>query len=233
MATEVAPPPPRTVRLRLGADEIDADLTAAPSARGIVIFAHGSGSGRLSPRNRAVARELAAEGFATLLLDLLTAREAEEDARTAELRFDIPRLARRLVGATDWLAGREELAGLPVGYFGASTGGAVALIAAAERAERVRAVVLRGARSDLAGDAARRVKAPTLIIVGAEDTDVLAWNQATMALLSGPKRLAVIPGASHLFSEPGSLAKVERLTVDWFRAYLARPDGSTSRAGAP
>ena len=220
----------RTVEIPVGSTHILADLSVPSGPRGIVVFAHGSGSGRSSPRNRAVAGRLLGEGFATLLLDLLTVAESELDARTAELRFDIPRLSERLIAATDWRARGPPLADLPVGYFGASTGGAVALVAAAERSGRVGAVVLRGARSDLAGDACRRVRAPTLIIVGSEDLPVLRWNEATMALLPGLKRLSVVPGASHLFEEPGALAEVERMTVQWFRRHLPGPG---SRHGAP
>jgi putative phosphoribosyl transferase len=200
--------------------EIRGDLALPTRARGTVVFAHGSGSGRGSPRNQRVAKGLNEAGLGTLLLDLLTAREAEIDADTGRFRFDIPRLAERLIATVDALSTRPESAGLPVGLFGASTGGAAALIAAADRPELVRAVVLRGARSDLAGRAVRRVVAPTLFLVGELDPEVRAMNASSLAEIGGPKQLAVVRGAGHLFEEPGALDEVARRTRDWFLKYF-------------
>ena len=198
---------------------LEGTLTIPPAARGIVVFAHGSGSGRFSPRNRAVAGMLVEAGLATLLMDLLTAEEEAEDARTAQLRFDIPLLAGRVIGTVDWLEAEESHAQLSVGCFGASTGAAAALIAAAERPERVGAVVSRGGRPDLAGDALPRVIAPTLLIVGGADTQVLALNRQAQGLLGGESHLAIVPGATHLFEEPGALGQVAALARDWFRRH--------------
>jgi putative phosphoribosyl transferase len=198
------------------------DLTVPAGAAGIVVFAHGSGSGRFSPRNRAVAGALVDAGLATLLMDLLTDDEESVDRRTGRLRFDIALLARRVVAAIDWVAADSRSAGLPVGCFGASTGAAGALIAAAERPAVVRAVVSRGGRPDLAGpEALRRVRAPTLLIVGGEDTRVLALNRSALAALSCEKQLAIVPGATHLFEEPGALDMVATLATRWFLRHLA------------
>ncbi len=191
-------------------------LTLPPGAQGVVVFAHGSGSGRLSPRNQAVADELGRAGFGTLLLDLLTSEEEAEDRRSARLRFDVGLLGKRVVGAIDWLAGD-----LPLGCFGASTGAAAALIAAAERPDRVRAVVSRGGRPDLAGDALGRATAATLLIVGGRDLEVLRLNRQAQSALAGESRLEVVPGAGHLFEEPGALERVAALTCDWFAQHLA------------
>jgi putative phosphoribosyl transferase len=216
------------VEVRAGGVTLPALLAVPPGARGVVVFAHGSGSGRLSPRNRAVAHMLFEAGFATLLADLLTAEEEAEDAITARLRFDIRLLAERVVGGIDWLVADAEigdlppvLAELPVGCFGASTGAAAALIAAAERPDRVRAVVSRGGRPDLAGDALPRVTAPTLLIVGGRDTQVIQLNRQAQAVLGGESRLEIVPGATHLFEEPGALERVAELARDWFLRYLA------------
>jgi pimeloyl-ACP methyl ester carboxylesterase len=205
-------------------------LTLPPGAQGVVVFAHGSGSGRFSPRNQAVGDELARAGFGTLLLDLLTSDEEAEDRRSARLRFDIGLLAKRVVGAIDWLAGEAvvgdlppSLRDLPLGCFGASTGAAAAVIAAAERPDRVRAVVSRGGRPDLAGDALRRVTAATLLIVGGRDLEVLRLNRQAQSALAGESRLEVVPGAGHLFEEPGALERVAALTCDWFAQHLASP----------
>jgi pimeloyl-ACP methyl ester carboxylesterase len=205
-------------------------LTLQPGAQGVVVFAHGSGSGRFSPRNQAVADELGRAGFGTLLLDLLTSDEEAEDRRSARLRFDIGLLAKRVVGAIDWLAGEAvvgelppSLRDLPLGCFGASTGAAAAVIAAAERPDRVRAVVSRGGRPDLAGDALRRVTAATLLVVGGRDLEVLRLNRQAQSALAGESRLEVVPGAGHLFEEPGALERVAALTCDWFAQYLASP----------
>ncbi len=191
-------------------------LTLPPGAQGVVVFAHGSGSGRLSPRNQAVADELGRAGFGTLLLDLLTSEEEVEDRRSARLRFDIGLLGKRVVGAIDWLAGD-----LPLGCFGASTGAAAALIAAAERPDRVRAVVSRGGRPDLAGDALGRATAATLLIVGGRDLEVLRLNRQAQSALAGESSLEVVPGAGHLFEEPGALERVAALACDWFAQHLA------------
>jgi dienelactone hydrolase len=194
-------------------------LTVPSAPRGVIVFAHGSGSGRFSPRNRAVADALVDAGLATLLMDLLTESEEREDIRTARLRFDIPLLAERVVEAIDWLPSAPALAELPVGCFGASTGAAAALIAAAERSE-VAAVVSRGGRPDLAGDALPRAKAPTLLIVGGGDVEVIRLNQEAQALLGGESHLEIVPGATHLFEEPGALEQVALLARDWFLRHL-------------
>jgi putative phosphoribosyl transferase len=201
-------------------------LTLPTAARGVVVFAHGSGSGRFSPRNRAVAGVLVDAGLATLLMDLLTADEEAEDMRTAHLRFDIPLLAERVVSAVDWLSSEATIADLPVGCFGASTGAAAALVAAAERPQRVRAVVSRGGRPDLAGDALPRVEAPTLLIVGGRDTTVIELNRQAQALLRGESQLVIVPGASHLFEEPGALEQVAALAREWFLQHLVAPHRS-------
>jgi putative phosphoribosyl transferase len=200
--------------------EIWGDLVLPFRAPGTVVFAHGSGSGRGSPRNRRVAMELEEAGLGTLLLDLLTPEEAEVDATSGRFRFDISRLAERLTAVVDALSVRSETAGTPPGLYGASTGGAAALLAAAARPEAVRAIVLRGARSDLAGPAVRRVRAPTLFLVGEFDPEVHAMNEASLLQLAGPKQLVVVRGASHLFEEPGALEEVARRTRDWFLKYF-------------
>ncbi|MGO8951223.1 MAG: dienelactone hydrolase family protein [Ktedonobacterales bacterium] len=192
-------------------------------ADGVILFAHGSGSSRNSPRNRSVARALSRDGFATLLMDLLTAEEEEVDIRTTQLRFNIELLAERLVGATDWLSERDETSRLKLGYFGASTGAAAALVAAAERPQEVFALVSRGGRPDLAGSALTRVSAPTLLIVGSRDQEVLALNRLALAQLRAEKQLQIIAGATHLFEEPGALDQVARLAGDWFIRYLREP----------
>jgi dienelactone hydrolase len=197
------------------------DLTVPPHAHGAVVFAHGSGSGRFSPRNRAVASLLVNAGLATLLMDLLTVEEEAADLRTGHLRFDVALLGRRVVSTIDWLAHQAAVGQLPVGCFGASTGAAAALIAAAERPERVGAVVSRGGRPDLAGEALLRVTAPTLLIVGGNDPEVLRLNTQALGLLAGEARLEVVPGATHLFEEPGALEHVAVLAREWFRRHLA------------
>jgi len=186
----------------------------------LVLFAHGSGSSRLSPRNRYVAQSLNASGLATLLVDLLTPDEEAIDRRTGELRFDIEPLAERLIGVTDWSIRYPETRPLRIGYFGASTGAAAALIAAAERRGVVAAVVSRGGRPDLAGSALSRVRAPTLLIVGGNDTAVIELNRAAFAQLRAEKLLVIVPGATHLFEEPGALDEVEREAREWFLRYL-------------
>ena len=199
--------------------ELAGDLAVPDAATGAVVFAHGSGSSRHSPRNRYVAGVLNEAGLATLLIDLLTAEEEQLDIRTRELRFDISLLADRLLGATDWLAAEAATRGLPLGYFGASTGAAAALVAAAAR-PRLRAVVSRGGRPDLAGAALQDVRAPTLLIVGGADRVVLDLNRDAMTALQTQVELEVIPGATHLFEEPGALEQVAALARDWFARHL-------------
>lgn len=197
------------------------DLTVPAGAKGIVLFAHGSGSSRHSPRNVWVAAQLQRAGIATLLFDLLTGAEEEHDIHTREHRFDIPLLGRRLVHATRWTDTQPDLASLPLGYFGASTGSAAALVAAAERRDRVRAVVSRGGRPDLAGAAALPcVAAATLLIVGGSDETVLDLNRRALSMMACEKRLDIVPGASHLFEEPGALERVAALASEWFIEYL-------------
>lgn len=203
---------------RIAADgsALAGDLVLPPSAVGVVAFAHGSGSSRHSPRNRAVAEVLQQAGLGTLLLDLLTEEEERVDAVTAEHRFDIPLLGRRLVAAVDWLAGRSGTRELPIGLFGASTGAAAALVAAAERPGRIRAVVSRGGRPDLARDALDRVAAPVLLVVGGHDQDVLRLNEQAAERLTAQHTVHVVPGATHLFEEPGTLAEAAGAARDWF-----------------
>ena len=207
------------VRIADGPNLLDADLHLPEHARGLVIFAHGSGSSRFSSRNRQVADYLNKGHFATLLLDLLTQAEERIDVRTAEYRFDIPMLGRRVVAATDWAGNHPVVRDLAIGYFGASTGAAAALIAAAER-PTVRAVVSRGGRPDLAGDALRLVQAPTLLIVGGDDEPVIEMNEDAMRRMRAPVELAIVPHATHLFEEPGTLEEVERLALDWLHRHL-------------
>lgn len=199
-------------------------LSLPPNTRGVVLFAHGSGSGRHSSRNRFVAGELQKSGIATLLIDLLTADEERIDMRTAHMRFDIGFLARRLLAATDWLGGDERTSRLKVGYFGASTGGGAALVAAALAVESIAAIVSRGGRPDLAGDALRHVAAPTLLIVGGDDGPVIGMNESALAEMRCEKRLEIIPGATHLFEEPGALEEVARLAAEWFVAHFQVPE---------
>jgi pimeloyl-ACP methyl ester carboxylesterase len=191
------------------------------NAQGVVVFVHGSGSSRFSRRNRAVAERLLRARIATLLLDLLTEPEERTDAVTAEFRFDIALLAQRTTGVVDWLAARTETASLPMGLFGASTGAAAALIAAADRPRIVRAVVSRGGRPDLAEAALDRVVAPTLLIVGSLDEPVIELNRQALARLSGECELQIVPGATHLFEEPGALDEVARLAIAWFLTHFA------------
>jgi len=196
---------------------------------GVVLFAHGSGSSRFSPRNRFVADVLREAGLATLLLDLLTPAEEAVDLRTREHRFDLVLLARRLVDAIDWLSHQELTKDLPVGLFGASTGAGAALIAAARRPDRVEAVVSRGGRPDLAGDSLPAVRAPTLLIVGGNDEQVIALNRAAMTHMRGVVRLEIVPGATHLFEERGALDVVADLARRWLTEYLAPPIPSPRR----
>ncbi len=210
----------RDVRIPLEHAALEGHLTIPPDARGLVLFAHGSGSSRHSPRNQYVAGELQRMGLATLLLDLLTLEEERVDARTAHLRFDIGLLASRLVVATDWAHAQFETREMNIGLFGASTGAAAALVAAAERPEVVRAVVSRGGRPDLAEASLGDVKAPTLLIVGGDDPEVLQLNREALYLLGCVKEVEVVPGATHLFEEPGTLEQVARSAAKWFRHHL-------------
>ncbi|GHE30368.1 DeoR family transcriptional regulator [Streptosporangium violaceochromogenes] len=198
---------------------LEADVVVPHPAHGVVLFAHGSGSSRHSPRNRYVAGELQRAGLATVLADLLTPAEERVDLRTAELRFDIDLLAVRLEGLIDWLAGHDPTKGLHAGLFGASTGAAAALVAAGSR-PAVRAVVSRGGRPDLAGEALRAVRRPTLLIVGEADPVVLTLNREALRQLRGETRLEIVPGATHLFEEPGALEQVAYLAREWFLRYL-------------
>jgi pimeloyl-ACP methyl ester carboxylesterase len=210
----------RLVRVPAGPVTLEGNLTLPEQSRGIVLFAHGSGSSRHSPRNRYVARLLNEAKLATLLIDLLTLHEEVIDARTAQLRFDIDLLAKRLVDATDWLTQFPDTKDLRIGYFGASTGAAAALAAAALRPDPVGAIVSRGGRPDLAGAALIRVRAPTLLIVGENDKQVIQLNRAALAQLRCEKQLVIVPGATHLFEEPGALDVVARLARDWFERHL-------------
>jgi putative phosphoribosyl transferase len=218
------PAPPRIteelMRIATSPVVLAASLSLPADPRGIVLFAHGSGSSRLSPRNRYVAQRLNEAGLATLLADLLTLEEEMLDAQGALVRFDIDLLARRLVGATDWLRERPDTRHLPIGYFGASTGAAAALVAAAARDDALRAIVSRGGRPDLAGPALALVRAPTLLIVGGNDPEVLELNRRALAELRVEKRLQIVPGASHLFEEPGALEQVAQLAREWFERHL-------------
>jgi pimeloyl-ACP methyl ester carboxylesterase len=218
----------RLIRIPSGSVALEGDLTLPVEARGVVVFAHGSGSSRNSPRNRYVARLLNDANLATLLFDLLTPAEEVVDRRTAHLRFDIDLLATRLLDATDWLLQQPDTRHLPIGYFGASTGAAAALVAAAERPDAVRAVVSRGGRPDLAGLALPRVRAATLLIVGEEDVTVLELNREAFELLRCEKRLVIIPGATHLFEEPGALDEVARLAREWLEHYLSPAEVPTT-----
>ena len=213
------------VRVPAGAMTLEGNLNLPESAQAVVLFAHGSGSSRFGPRNQRVAQMLNEARLATLLIDLLTPVEEAIDRHTAHLRFDITLLADRLVAATDWLKQHPDTRGLSIGYFGASTGAAAALAAAAQRPGLVGAVVSRGGRPDLAGSALPRVQAPTLLIVGGSDVEVLELNKSALAQLRCEKHLEVIPGATHLFEEPGALDEVARLARQWFRTNLFGAQG--------
>ena len=210
----------RLVQVSAGSVTLEGNLSLPKESHAIVLFAHGSGSSRHSPRNRYVARLLNEAKLATLLVDLLTLDEEVIDARTAKLRFDIELLAERLVAATDWLAKFPDTQQFRIGYFGASTGAAAALVAAAVRLDVVRAVVSRGGRPDLAGTALMHVRAPTLLIVGGDDVQVIELNRAALAQLRCEKQLVTVPGATHLFEEPGALDEVARLARDWLHRHL-------------
>jgi putative phosphoribosyl transferase len=202
----------------------NAFLALPDEPKGLVIFAHGSGSGRNSPRNRFVADALNTAGLATLLLDLLTPQEEALDRRTAELRFDISLLARRLIGATDWVRSQPALNDYRLAYFGASTGAAAALVAAAIVPGEIFAVVSRGGRPDLAGQYLARVHAPTLLVVGGNDREVLALNRRASARMTADRQIVVVPGATHLFEEPGALEEVARLSRYWFVQHLGKSE---------
>jgi putative phosphoribosyl transferase len=219
----VTPPAPlvgKPVRVQAGNAWLDGDLAVAVESTALVLFAHGSGSSRHSPRNKFVAHALERAGLATLLIDLLTPDEDRVDRATAELRFDMGLLARRLTGVLDWLREQPETAALSIGLFGASTGAAAALITAADRPDAVAAVVSRGGRPDLAGPALPRVKAPTLLIVGSLDVTVLQMNRDALAQMRARAALEIVEGASHLFEEPGALSEVSELASDWFATHL-------------
>ncbi|NYH44630.1 dienelactone hydrolase [Micromonospora jinlongensis] len=211
-----------TVAIPVGDAQLPADLMLPAQPVGVVLFAHGSGSSRHSPRNVAVARALNGRGLGTVLVDLLTPTEDEVDARTAELRFDIGLLASRLAGIVDWLAVQRPAGDVPIGLFGASTGAAAALVAASSRADRVGAVVSRGGRPDLAGEALAQVRTPTLLLVGGLDEEVITLNERALAELGEIGELRVIPGATHLFEEPGTLEQVAYQAGTWFTTHLSR-----------
>jgi putative phosphoribosyl transferase len=207
------------IRIPAGRAVLNADLSVPLGARSIIVFAHGGGSGRHSPRNRQVAEILNGSGFATLLADLLTEEEDVIDRETRRLRFDIPLLADRLMFIAQWLENAPALSGLRIGYFGASTGAGAALIAAARQPENVMAIVSRGGRPDLAGDFLAMVKVPVLLIVGGDDRDVLLLNNQALEQLNPESRLEIVPGATHLFEEPGTLEEAARLAREWFEKY--------------
>ena len=208
------------VRIPVGSVVVEGNLAVPLDARGIVLFAHGSGSSRFSSRNRYVAKEFNAQKIATLLFDLLTNEEDQEDIVTAEYRFNINLLAERLIGATEWLKRDPRTKNYSFGYFGASTGAAAALISAAKLPNDIAAVVSRGGRPDLAADYLPRVAAPTLLLVGGLDTEVIELNRQAMAQMSATKKLVIIPGATHLFEELDKLEEVAKLSTDWFLRYL-------------
>jgi putative phosphoribosyl transferase len=223
MMSSAPTPVPREVRIPAGEAWLYGDLCLPAGFAGLVLFAHGSGSGRHSARNRQVAARLQQDGIATLLFDLLTAQEEQVDLHTREHRFDIPLLTQRMQDATTWAQAQPELQEAPIGYFGASTGSAAALIAAARLGERIAAVVSRGGRPDLAGSAAlAAVKAPTLLIVGGADHGVIDLNRQAYDRLQCEKRLEIVPNATHLFEEPGALEEVSSLAAAWFSGHLAR-----------
>jgi putative phosphoribosyl transferase len=209
-----------SIQVPIGDRSLQGDLAVPQDPHGIVVFAHGSGSSRHSPRNQYVARALERRDLATLLIDLLTPEEEAVDDRTAQYRFDLALLAGRLVAIVDWLRGRKETASLPIGMFGASTGGGAALVAAADRPREIAAVVSRGGRPDLAGPSLAIVTAPTLLIVGSLDAPVLQMNRDAMKQMRGEVTLEIVPGATHLFEEAGTLERVSELAGNWFARYL-------------
>ncbi len=224
----------REVSIALSKVTLRGMLCVPHDAEGVAIFAHGSGSSRLSPRNRYVAGELQSHGVGTLLFDLLSPEEEAFDERTRQLRFDIPLLAKRLVNVTQWVLGDSETFGLPIGYFGASTGAAAALVAAAQLPDKISAVVSRGGRPDLAREALASVEAPTLLIVGGYDEQVLSWNRIALAELGcREKELVTIPGATHLFEEEGALAKVAEMAAAWFASHFSASGQRQGQKAAP
>ena len=208
------------IKIPVGNVIVQGNLTIPHNARGIVLFAHGSGSGRFSPRNQYVSKEFVNARIGTLLFDLLTSEEEEQDVLTAEYRFNIPLLAERLIGATQWLKNDPTTKTLPLGYFGASTGAAAALIAAAKMTDAVSTVVSRGGRPDLAGNYLATVRAPTLLLVGGLDTEVIELNRQAMAQMTAEARIVIVSDATHLFEETGKLEEVAKLSIDWFVRYL-------------
>jgi putative phosphoribosyl transferase len=208
------------MKIPVGEVVVEGTLTLPSGTKGVVLFAHGSGSGRFSPRNQYVAKEFNKASIGTLLFDLLTREEEETDVVTAEYRFNIPLLAERLIGATEWLRNDLLTKRLAFGYFGASTGAAAALIAAAKLSDDIEAVVSRGGRPDLAGDYLPRVAAPTLLLVGGLDTEVIELNRLAMDKMTNEKKLVIITGATHLFEESGTLEEVAKISTDWFLRYL-------------
>lgn len=212
----------RFVRIPVGHIVLEGDLVVPQEAHGIVLFAHGSGSSRRSPRNRAVAQVLQQAGLATLLFDLLTKEEESVDIVTREFRFDIELLTDRLAGSTRWVKQNPDFAQFRVGYFGASTGAAAALMAAAELPNDVAAIVSRGGRPDLAGEALPKVTTPTLLLVGGDDTPVIELNEQALRKMKSVKQLVIVPGATHLFEEPGTLEAVARHAAGWFTRYLSK-----------
>ena len=209
-----------SVRIPVGSVVVAGDLTVPSGAKGVVLFAHGSGSSRFSPRNKYVAKIFNSQKIATLLFDLLTDVEDQEDIETGAFRFNIPLLAERLIGATEWLRKDPQTKNCPFGYFGASTGAAAALIAAAKLPNEIATVVSRGGRPDLAADYLPRVAAPTLLLVGGLDTEVIELNRQAMEQMSAEKKLVIVPGATHLFEEPGKLEEVAKIATNWFLDYL-------------
>ena len=228
-------PTMKAIRVPIGNQWLDGDLGIPTKPQGLVLFAHGSGSSRHSPRNQYVAAVLQQRRLATLLIDLLTSDEEAIDNRTRHLRFDIEMLADRLVAIIDWLRNQRDTSALPIGLFGASTGGGAALMAAAARPREVAAVVSRGGRPDLAGPALPRVRTPTLLIVGGHDTPVIDMNREAMAQMSGEVVLEIVPGATHLFEEPGTLERVAELAAEWFGRWLGpvRASASEKNVHAP
>jgi putative phosphoribosyl transferase len=220
-----------SVSIPVNGARLQGDLNVPPGAGGLVLFAHGSGSSRRSPRNRHVANALREGGLATLLMDLLTPEEEAVDLRTRQLRFDIDLLAKRLVAATDWLRENPETRDLKLGFFGASTGAGAALVAAARRPDAIGAVVSRGGRPDLAGSALSSVRAPTLLIVGGDDLPVIEMNRQALSALRAEKELEIIPGATHLFEEPGTLEQVAHSARTWFERHLGQAAHQGTRRG--
>ena len=220
-----------SVSIPVNGAKLQGNLNVPPGARGLVLFAHGSGSSRRSPRNRYVASVLREGGLATLLMDLLTAEEEAIDLRTRQLRFDIDLLAERLVAATDWLRLNPDTRDLKLGYFGASTGAGAALVAAARRPDVIGAVVSRGGRPDLAGEALSAVRAPTLLIVGGDDLPVIGMNRQALSALRFEKELEIVPGATHLFEEPGTLEQVAHSARAWFERHLGQTAPRDTRKG--